>query len=119
MSTVSRARYRDLAVVRCCAHRSGSWPWCLLLQHIQERARSTSSATQPATKNDAASRCAVHCPSPEEVYIRAHLELYDVRAKYVERGKFYSAKSIPTEWKEGAVEARITEIRFANDSAAK
>lgn len=31
-----------------------------------------------------------------------------------ERGKFYVAKSVPTEWKEGAAEARIVEIRFEN-----
>jgi hypothetical protein len=34
-----------------------------------------------------------------------------------ERGKFYTAKSIPSEWKEGAAEAKITEIRFEDDKS--
>lgn len=29
-----------------------------------------------------------------------------------ERGKFYTAKSVPSEWHEGAAEAKIVEIRF-------
>ncbi len=29
-----------------------------------------------------------------------------------ERGKFYSAKSIPTEWDEGSIDIRITDLRF-------
>lgn len=33
-----------------------------------------------------------------------------------DRGKFYTAKSVPTEWQEGAAEARITEIRFAESA---
>jgi hypothetical protein len=33
----------------------------------------------------------------------------------IERGKFFNAKSVPSEWKEGAVEARITDIEFAPD----
>jgi hypothetical protein len=33
----------------------------------------------------------------------------------MERGRFYGAKAIPTEWKEGAAEARVTEIRFAKE----
>jgi len=31
----------------------------------------------------------------------------------MERGKFYKADSVPTEWKEGAVSAKITNIEFA------
>jgi len=30
----------------------------------------------------------------------------------LERGKFYTAKSVPTEWKPGAAEARITDLDF-------
>lgn len=30
----------------------------------------------------------------------------------MERGKFYAAKKVPTEWQEGSVEALITDIRF-------
>lgn len=30
----------------------------------------------------------------------------------MEQGKFYSAKNVPSEWKEGSVEASITDIRF-------
>ena len=30
-----------------------------------------------------------------------------------ERNQFYQAKSVPTEWKEGAIEARITRLEFA------
>jgi len=30
----------------------------------------------------------------------------------MEKGKFYAAKSVPSEWKEGSVAASITEIRF-------
>ena len=30
-----------------------------------------------------------------------------------ERGKFYKADSVPSEWKEGAVAAKITDIEFA------
>lgn len=128
-------------------------------------------------------------PSPEEVYIRDNIELYEFEAKYMasvldgripgvafklrnkgdrtldrvkvvvffkdapgaviaeeeylpvlvsewnsssdnkplkpgyiwqmERGKFYAAKSVPTEWKGGAAEAKVTEIRFASASDAK
>lgn len=39
-----------------------------------------------------------------------------LKAGYIwqmESGKFYAAKSVPTEWKEGAVEAKISDIRFA------
>jgi len=32
----------------------------------------------------------------------------------MERDKFYVAKSVPTEWKEGAISAKITEIEFLN-----
>lgn len=32
----------------------------------------------------------------------------------MERGKFYTAKSVPTEWKEGAISAKIANIEFAN-----
>lgn len=32
----------------------------------------------------------------------------------IERGKFYQAKSVPSEWKEGSVEARITDIEFSD-----
>ncbi len=31
----------------------------------------------------------------------------------MERGKFYTAKSVPSEWAEGNVEAKVTDIRFA------
>jgi len=31
----------------------------------------------------------------------------------MERGKFYQAKSVPSEWKEGAVSAKISDIAFA------
>jgi hypothetical protein len=31
----------------------------------------------------------------------------------LERGKFYTAKSGPTEWKPGAAEARITDLEFS------
>ena len=31
----------------------------------------------------------------------------------IEKGKFYSAKSVPSEWKEGSISASITEIAFA------
>jgi hypothetical protein len=31
----------------------------------------------------------------------------------MERGKFYKAESVPTEWREGSVSARITDIEFA------
>jgi hypothetical protein len=34
----------------------------------------------------------------------------------LERGKFYSAKSVPSEWKEGAAEIQITDIRFKGES---
>ena len=37
----------------------------------------------------------------------------------MERGKFYMAKGVPTEWSEGAAEARITEIRFAKESPSR
>ncbi len=33
----------------------------------------------------------------------------------MESGKFYSAKSVPTEWREGYIEARITDIRFSEE----
>jgi hypothetical protein len=39
-----------------------------------------------------------------------------LKAGYVwqmESGKFYAAKSVPSEWKEGAVDAKISDIRFA------
>jgi hypothetical protein len=32
-----------------------------------------------------------------------------------EKGKFFAAKAVPSEWKEGAAEARITKILFAKD----
>jgi hypothetical protein len=34
----------------------------------------------------------------------------------MEKNKFYSAKSVPSEWKEGAVDIQITEIRFAPEA---
>lgn len=34
----------------------------------------------------------------------------------LERGKFYQAKSVPNEWKEGAVKAKITDIEFGEAS---
>lgn len=33
----------------------------------------------------------------------------------MESGKFYSAKSVPSEWEEGRAEARITDIRFSEE----
>jgi hypothetical protein len=36
----------------------------------------------------------------------------------MERGKFYSAKSVPSEWKEGAAEIRITDFRFEDESTS-
>jgi hypothetical protein len=40
-----------------------------------------------------------------------------LRPNYIwqlERGKFYQAKSVPTEWKEGAVKGKITDIEFGD-----
>ena len=37
----------------------------------------------------------------------------------MEQGKFYKAKSVPSEWKEGSAEAKITEIRFAKAVATE
>jgi hypothetical protein len=31
----------------------------------------------------------------------------------MEEGNFYKAEGVPTEWQEGAVEARVTNIKFA------
>lgn len=42
-----------------------------------------------------------------------------LRPNYIwqlERGKFYTAKSVPSEWKEGAAEIRITDLRFEGDA---
>jgi hypothetical protein len=36
----------------------------------------------------------------------------------MERGKFYSAKSVPSEWKEGAAEIRITDLQFEGESTS-
>ena len=33
----------------------------------------------------------------------------------MERGKFYTAKSVPSEWKEGAAEIRITDLQFEGE----
>lgn len=33
----------------------------------------------------------------------------------MEAGKFYTAKSVPSEWKEGSIEVEISEIKFADD----
>ena len=33
----------------------------------------------------------------------------------MERGHFYSAKSVPDEWKEGAAEIKVTDLEFADD----
>lgn len=33
----------------------------------------------------------------------------------MESGRFYSAKSVPSEWKEGSAEAKITDIRFSEE----
>jgi hypothetical protein len=33
----------------------------------------------------------------------------------MESGKFYSAKSVPSEWLEGSVDAKITDIQFSNN----
>jgi hypothetical protein len=32
------------------------------------------------------------------------------------RGSFYAAKSVPSEWKEGSAEVKVTEIRFAAEA---
>ncbi|EEF60631.1 hypothetical protein [Pedosphaera parvula] len=57
----------------------------------------------------------------EEDYTPVLVSKYSLRdnkplkAGYVwqmESGKFYSAKSVPTEWKEGAVDAKISDVRF-------
>ncbi len=40
-----------------------------------------------------------------------------LRPNYIwqlERGKFYQAKSVPTEWKEGAAKAQVTDIEFGD-----
>lgn len=45
-----------------------------------------------------------------------------LKAGYIwqmEAGKFYAAKSVPSEWEEGSVEARITDIRFSDDTGAE
>jgi len=39
-----------------------------------------------------------------------------LKAGYIwqmERGKFYAAKSVPSEWQEGSVEAKVTDIKFS------
>jgi hypothetical protein len=44
-----------------------------------------------------------------------------LRPNYIwqmERGKFYGAKSVPSEWKEGAAEIRITDFRFQDESTS-
>lgn len=33
----------------------------------------------------------------------------------MEKGKFYTAKSVPSEWEEGNFEAKVTDIRFAEE----
>ena len=41
-----------------------------------------------------------------------------LRPNYIwqmERGKFYSSDSVPSEWKEGAVTAKVTEVEFHSD----
>lgn len=60
----------------------------------------------------------------EEDYLPVFLREYDVfgenkplKPGYIwkpEADKYYLAKSIPTEWKEGAVEARVTDVEFVN-----
>jgi hypothetical protein len=37
----------------------------------------------------------------------------------IERGKFYTAKSVPSEWAEGAVDVEVTDIRFAELQAGE
>jgi len=37
----------------------------------------------------------------------------------IERGKFYQAKDVPTEWQEGNVQARVTEVDFATPKGVK
>jgi len=37
----------------------------------------------------------------------------------IERGKFYQAKDVPTEWQEGNVDARVTEVDFATPKEVK
>lgn len=42
-----------------------------------------------------------------------------LKAGYVwqmEKGKFYTAKSVPSEWVEGSVEAKVTDVRFSEKS---
>jgi hypothetical protein len=44
-----------------------------------------------------------------------------LRPNYIwqmERGKFYAAKSVPSEWKEGAAEIRITDLQFESESTS-
>jgi len=36
----------------------------------------------------------------------------------MEKGKFYPAKSVPSEWKEGSVEARVSDIKFSDLAAS-
>ena len=36
----------------------------------------------------------------------------------MERGKFYSAKSVPSEWKQGSVDAKISDIKFSQKPSA-
>jgi hypothetical protein len=61
----------------------------------------------------------------EEDYIPVLVSQYSVSSNnkplkpgYIwqqERGRFFTAKSVPSEWKEGAAEVRIVEIRFEKD----
>ncbi len=37
----------------------------------------------------------------------------------MESGKFYEAKSVPSEWQEGAVQAKITDVQFSTRDASK
>jgi hypothetical protein len=58
----------------------------------------------------------------EETYLPVLVSRYSIsgdnrplRPNYIwqlERGKFYQAKSVPSEWQEGAVSAQITDIEF-------
>lgn len=57
----------------------------------------------------------------EETFLPVNVSLYSfndskpLRPNYIwqiESGRFFAAKSIPTEWKEGAVKAKITNIEF-------
>ncbi|MBM4035362.1 MAG: hypothetical protein FJ291_26770 [Planctomycetes bacterium] len=64
----------------------------------------------------------------EEDYVPVLLSSYrleqtkPLRPGYIwqmERGKFYQAKSVPSEWQEGKVHAKVTDVEFASAKDAK